>query len=187
MKKLLAVFYIVIFFVGCSKEQGTEKVIPSDKFYNLLIDMHLADASLEHTYNTDTLLMKAKSKYNYVFDKHDTDSAQFVYNLNHYTRNKSKELANIYKNIVDSLERFREEITKTKVPFSVPLQSTYPDSIYLDLKIPYKIDSLTLKRLSDNKIKDTLKTVNITAATDTIKNDSVATTSRRKGFRKLSQ
>ncbi len=181
MKKLLAAFYIVIFLVTCSKDKETKKVIAPDKLYNLLIDMHLADASLDNTYQTDSLLMKAKSKYNYIFDKHETDSATFVYNLDYYTRNKSKELTQIYTKVVDSLERFREQLTKTSVSFSVPFHSKYPDSIYYNIRIPYKIDSLLLKSRSKIDVqKDTLATAVNIAVANTLKKNGIDSVKRKR-------
>lgn len=103
MKKLLTLFYILIFFASCIKNKSSEQVIDEDEMVNVLLDMHLADAVMNYRGDQDSLQMEANSRYNFIFNKHNIDSTTFSNSLNFYTKN-SKILLKIYDQVSDSLK-----------------------------------------------------------------------------------
>lgn len=172
MKKLLALFCLFIFLYACSKDADSNKVIAKDKMYNVLIDMHLADASLDYisSYsNADTLLKNAKSKYDYIFSKYSIDSASFSQSLAYYSKNNPKEIVKIYQNVIDSLDRFRDKLAKGKVEFNLPIYSILPDSIYYQITIPFPIDSNLLKAKKQAVKTDSLDVKEVRNSLDTVK------------------
>lgn len=160
MKSLLALFCGLIFFASCNNGNEPKDLIKKKEMVNVLIDMHLADASLDYVHNNDSLLIFAKNKYNYIFKKYKIDSAAFSNSLNYYSSNSDK-LATIYKSVLDSLER----INKPEIAKIYRTKRFIPDSLRFNIRKvkPLKADSLTAKSKQDS-IK-TLKT-------DSLKNNS---------------
>lgn len=102
MKKLLALFYALIFFSSCNVNQSGEEVVDEEEMVNVLIDMHLVDAVMNYRSNQDSLQMEANSRYNYIFKKHNIDSTTFSNSLKYYT-SKNEVMLEIYDQVLDSL------------------------------------------------------------------------------------
>ncbi|ADY51493.1 hypothetical protein Pedsa_0921 [Pseudopedobacter saltans DSM 12145] len=173
MKKLLALFCLFIFLYACSNDDTSKNIIAKDKMYNILLDMHLADASLDYasnSQNTDSMLLNAKTKYNYIFSKYNIDSASFSESLAYYSKNKPKEILKVYQNVIDSLDRFRDKLSKGKVEFNLPLNSIYPDTIFYHINLPFRIDSNLLKNKINNNVvkKDSLVKDSVKVSKDTL-------------------
>lgn len=156
MKKLLALFCGLIFFAACSREEQKEGVIAADKMSNLLIDMHLADASLSKAPNADTMLMKAKIKYNYIFDRYQTDSVAFTRSLQYYSTKKPQEFISIYNKVIDSLEYLSANVSRKAEPFRLPFSA---DTLLPKVRVPYKTDGLRLQPLRKEIKEDTIPQV----------------------------
>ena len=171
MKKLLASFCLFIFLYACSSDSKSDNVIDKDEMYKVLLDIHLADASLDYASNSDSILINAKAKYDYIFKKHGIDSASFELSLASYTKNKPKDMLAIYKNVVDSLDRFRDKLAIRYEPFQVPVHVIYPDTIYYHANLPFKIDSNLLKNKKKEPVikSDTLNQIKPKLASDTVK------------------
>lgn len=142
--------------------------------YNILIDMHLADASLDYmstSYNQDSMLANAKAKYDYIFSKYGIDSAGFSESLAYYSKNKPNEIVKVYQNVIDSLDRFRDRLSKSNIVFEMPIHSIFPDTIYYQINTPFVIDSNLLKnKKKEEAVKtDTLNKKPISTSLDTTK------------------
>ncbi len=148
MKNLLALFCGLIFFASCTSKDAPENLIGKKDIVNVLIDMHLADASIDYVYNSDSMLIFAKSKYNYIFDKYHTDSAAFSQSLDYYSKD-SERFAKIYQGVLDSLEK----INKPEVAKIYRTKRIIPDSLKFRKKALSKKDSL----LTTNNKADSLK------------------------------
>ena len=103
MKKLSALFCVFIFLISCKQDETPIGIIEKDKMTGILVDMHISDSYLNQISNADTMQMQAKSRYNYIFKKHNIDSLKFSKSLNYYSL-KANELDAIYKNVIDSLD-----------------------------------------------------------------------------------
>lgn len=163
MKKLLAPFCLVIFLTACFNKDKSKKIIPSDKIRNVLIDIHLLDATLDYNLQPDSMSGLAKARYGYLMEKYDIDSAQFANSLQYYIKNKPKEIVDIYTKVIDSLENLKQKFAETDQKFYLPLQEKLPDSTYYSFDIPFKIDSNLLK-----------KTVVVDSVKTAVKTDSIA-------------
>lgn len=84
---------------GCGK-QIPEDIIQPSQMESILYDYHLADGMAQNQSNIERV-----SYRNYVFRKHGITEAEFDSSMVWYTR-KSKELAEIYKNLS---ERYKKE------------------------------------------------------------------------------
>lgn len=158
MKNLLALFCGLIFFASCANKDVPENLIDKKYIANVLIDIHLADASLDFAYNNDSMLLFAKSKYNYIFKKYSIDSAAFSQSLNYYSKDSEK-FATIYKSVLDSLER----MNKPEIAKIYKTKRIIPDSLRFKKKDLSKKDSLLVKnkKLDSVKVKqpDSLRKV----------------------------
>ncbi|WP_051291033.1 DUF4296 domain-containing protein [Pedobacter glucosidilyticus] len=114
MKKLLALFCLLIFLVACNNDDKPDNLIAEDKMANVLTDMHLSDAALDVRFNQDSLLIFAKDRYNYVFKKHKIDSAKFSTSLKYYGKN-TEQMKEIYEVVEDSLLRMQDNINKEQL------------------------------------------------------------------------
>lgn len=185
MKNLLALIWGLIFFASCSDSNAPENLIDKNKMANVLIDMHLADASLDYKYNQDSMLMYAKSKYNYLFNKHKIDSSAFSSSLKYYSNDNSV-FGEIYKNVKDSLSRINKpEVVKIQrfkrsIPDSLRFGTAKIKSVKKDSLVgkSKKVDSLAIAKKdslskTSNKRYALLKQKPVTAIKDTTKSKEV--------------
>jgi hypothetical protein len=107
MKRLLALFCGLIFFIACSKSKIGKNILKEDDMVKLLVDMQLTDAVLDYQYHPDSFMMQAKSRYEYVFKKHKIDSATFAQSLNYYTTQDLK-LPVIYDKVLAELKLMKK-------------------------------------------------------------------------------
>lgn len=112
MKRLLALFCGFIFFIACSKSKNGKNIIAEDKMVKVLVDMQLTDAVLDYQYHPDSLMMQAKSRYEYVFKKHKIDSATFAQSLSYYTTQDLK-LPEIYDKVLADLKLMKKPELRT--------------------------------------------------------------------------
>ncbi len=77
-----------------------------------MVDFQITDAYLNQVPNQDTMKMQAHSRYNYIFKKHDIDSATFSKSLSYYSR-RTEEFNKMFDGVLDSLNKL-ESIVRTK-------------------------------------------------------------------------
>ena len=150
MKKLLALFCLLIFLVACNNDDKPDNLIAEDKMANVLIDMHLSDAALDVRFNQDSLLIFAKDRYNYVFKKHEIDSAKFSTSLKYYGKN-TEQIKEIYKVVEDSLLRIQDKINKNQLrALRLPLK--FIDSLnntIISSSLIYKLKKDSVAKIED--------------------------------------
>ena len=110
MRRLLALFFLFIFSVGCNSDRVPEGVIPQEKMIGVLTDMHLADGytSILDSYR-DTI--EIASTYQSLYKKYNTDSAQVRNSLNYYSKHP-KMLEDMYKVVTANLAQIEKEEPK---------------------------------------------------------------------------
>jgi hypothetical protein len=147
---LSALFCVLIFFVACNNHDKPDNLIEPDKMANVLIDMHLSDAALDVKFSQDSLLIFAKDRYNYVFNKHEIDSAKFSTSLKYYGKN-TEQMKAIYKVAEDSLLRMQDKINKEQLrALRLPLK--FVDSlnnVIITSSLIYKLKKDTLAKIED--------------------------------------
>ena len=106
--KFLLSLVVLFVVVSCSKEKAPEGLIDSQTMKEVLLNMHLADASLDYVSPQDSVPIKAKSKYNFIFQKYGIDSAAFSSSLRYYTEKDPEELLKIYNFVLVDLEDIKQ-------------------------------------------------------------------------------
>jgi hypothetical protein len=111
-KKHLILFTVIIVLLACKQEKVPEGIVDKDQMINLMVDMHITDSYLNQVYNRDTMLMQAKTRYQYIFKKFGIDSTKFSRSLNYYSK-RPQEFTEMYETVVKELEKL-EEAAKEK-------------------------------------------------------------------------
>jgi hypothetical protein len=112
MKRIFTLFCLSLVFLACNQSSLPKGIMDEEKMVQVLMDVHIADSYLNQVYQRDTLLMQAHARYNYIFKKHQIDSATLTKNIRYYSL-RPKVLAQIYQTVQDSLQ-LREESRKPK-------------------------------------------------------------------------
>ena len=102
-KEIWVLFFVLSVIIGCKDDEIPKGIISKENMIGILVDMHITDAYLNQVSNNDTLQMEAKSRYNYIFKQHQIDSVKFSKSLHYYSL-KSKDLNDMYKKVMDSLD-----------------------------------------------------------------------------------
>lgn len=107
------VFILGFILILCACENRPRGVLSQNNMANVLIDMHLIDASLsEKGLNYSHYSTKA-SYYNYILKKNGVTQAEFDSSLVWYTKNP-KRFENVYIQVNEKLTRFQKEIRNGK-------------------------------------------------------------------------
>jgi hypothetical protein len=103
-----------LFFACASKNQTPTGVIPKEKMVALLIDIEIAEATInERRYAIyDTGKAAYYKMEAQIFKKHQTDSSKYRRSMQFYSKNLAV-MEGIYTTVLDSLN-FREAVAKSK-------------------------------------------------------------------------
>lgn len=127
-KKLFIIFLVLSCNLGKNEIPGN--ILPKNKMIPILIDIHIAEASVqENGVVGDSAIQKAKDYYAYIYKLHDVTAEQFEVSFDYYCRNLSL-MNEIYDKMIEELskkegqhfsrEDLKGEITNLrKRPFSV--------------------------------------------------------------------
>ena len=97
------VFGLIILTVfSCKNSQDSYKtVIPEHEMQELLIDLHLSDATIRTYINYNKPVFVRKAFYDSIFTKHKVTEKQFLWNIMHYS--KDKKICDIYEKAISEL------------------------------------------------------------------------------------
>ena len=108
MKRLLALFFLINFFIACSSDSVPNGILEEDKMIEVLTDIHLADGYASVLYN-DTTKTKAAALYFAVYKKYDTDSVQVRKSLEYYTKHPDR-LQKMYEKINGNIQQLQAQV-----------------------------------------------------------------------------
>ena len=112
---LSIIFFASLLLFSCSSKKRKvtdEGFLTKDAMTAVLIDMHLADATI-YTYNADTkseLKLSQKCYDSLLFSKYECNDSIFKKSLEHYTLNN--EIKDIYDNVLDSLNKIKVHLER---------------------------------------------------------------------------
>ncbi|SDS69885.1 protein of unknown function [Mucilaginibacter mallensis] len=116
MRKYITLFFLVLLFLSACSNGTPDGIIDKDNMIALLTDVHIVDGTLITVSQTpDTLYKYGRGKYQAVFAKHHTDSAQFRKSFIYYASNKPVELADMYDKVLENLRVKTDSITKLSI------------------------------------------------------------------------
>lgn len=101
--KIKYVLFLFVFVYSCGGDARDESILSEQKFTSLLIQMHILEAEFSFSQHLDqSSIEKNYKKYDNLFIKYKTDSTQVSRTFDFY-KDKQKELLEIYRNVLDSL------------------------------------------------------------------------------------
>lgn len=102
-----------VLLIGCSKNSSSDTIIDEDTFVNLLVDIHMADATLVvkgYKINSDSTTIRLF--YNDVLVEHNVTQKQIQNTFEYYTK-KPKKFENIYEQVSEKIVKLEEEYDKS--------------------------------------------------------------------------
>jgi hypothetical protein len=107
---LIAVMAIVA--ISCSKEKDSKQKLNEDQFINMLIDIHVADGSLDrkNIYRSGNNY-RPSYYYNSIYEKYNITAAEFDSCVYHYTSNPER-YTKLYDIVIDSLNRLETQLRR---------------------------------------------------------------------------
>ena len=107
MKRLLALFFLINFFIACNSDRVPDGIIERDQMVNVLMDIHLADGYSSVNYG-DPNRQKIGVLYSAIYKKYGTDSVKVRKSLNYYTQHPDV-LQSMYEQINSRLQVLEKE------------------------------------------------------------------------------
>jgi hypothetical protein len=103
MRRLLVLFFLVIFSAACRLGSEPKGVIPEEKMIGVLTDMHLVDGFTSGSVDT----LKIVGLYKTVYKNHEIDSLTFRKSLEYYSKDPAK-LQRMYAKVTGNLEKLQK-------------------------------------------------------------------------------
>lgn len=159
MKRLLLLFFIIIFLNACKSDDRPEGVLGKDEMIEVLTNVHLADGYASALY-TDSSRNKIAAMYQSIYKKYNTDSVGIRRSLEYYSRNPA-ELKTMYETIVKDLESLEKEQRQIEEKRLQEEQDKYNrEQQRLALEVKRRRDSLRNDSLNKQYIRiDTFKVI----------------------------
>lgn len=101
-QKIAILFSFCLIFISCGQEEAPKGIIEKQKMISVMVDMQITDAYLNQVMNSDTMMMQAHTRYDYIFKKYGIDSAQFSRSLSYYSK-RPDEFNKMFNGVLDSL------------------------------------------------------------------------------------
>lgn len=113
MRKYIILFFSTsIFLMACLNKKPVYPIIDKPHMVSLLTDLLIVDGSMYSVSNVpDSMYKYGNGKYQLLFKKHHTDSAQFNKSFKYYTTNEA-ELLLIMDKVQDNLKNKGDSINK---------------------------------------------------------------------------
>lgn len=119
MKKVLPILFValIITLVSCDKSpfEKPENLIPEKKMVEMLIDIHIAEASFQQRKYQDSLVMKSTSAdfYYSVLEKYNTPDSVFEKSFIYYA-SFPKEFERMYRDVTNKLSEMEQQYSGRK-------------------------------------------------------------------------
>lgn len=159
MKRLLLLFFIIIFLSACKSEDSPDGILAREEMIDVLTSVHLADGYASALY-ADSNRNKIAALYGAIYKKHNTDSVGIRKSLEYYSRNPA-ELKTMYETIIRNLENLEKEQRLIEEKKQQEEQDKYnKEQQLIARKLKLKNDSLRNDSLNKQYIKiDTFKVI----------------------------
>ncbi len=108
MKKNICLFFVALLLFACNaKKESTpvnrETILNHEQMKNVLTDIYLIEAALVNSIQDTTLLKQNTTHYyNYLYKKHSISRQQFLKSMEYYCFH-TKELSQIYIEVINQL------------------------------------------------------------------------------------
>jgi len=116
MKHVIYFFVLFFIIISCNKKTNIpENIIPKNKIVSILVDMHLADATLNIMLLRQTKINYKPEDYYYtVLKKHNTDKQTFDRSIKYYSQDLV-EYDKIYDEVLKQLSIIEGNLSKKEI------------------------------------------------------------------------
>lgn len=163
MRRLLVLFFLLIFFGACNFGRKPKGVIAENEMVDVLIDMHLADGYTSTVFDTTQIVQLYKT----VYKNHGIDSLTFRKSLQYYAK-EPQELQKIYDKVTAKLQQL-QKVEQKKAEKKLKEQQKREKKTADSLKRVQKLFADSLKRDSTKKAT----TQKALLKRDSLKRDSI--------------
>jgi hypothetical protein len=95
--------------LACGKGRAPSDLIGEEQFVNVMVDVHLAEASVQHLrLSADSAKLVLADHYATIMDKHNIEHQQFTTSFEYY-RQHPDELSKIYEKVIERLSALEVE------------------------------------------------------------------------------
>ena len=107
MKTVFSLFFVLAIFSCKNETESYKKVIPINEMQDVIVDLHLTDATLLNYVNYHQPVFVKNAFYDSLFAKHNITKRQFLWNIIHYSQDKKILL--IYEKAISQLTMKKAE------------------------------------------------------------------------------
>jgi hypothetical protein len=126
IRNFLYSLLLITFISSCRQN---EYLIPSDKFVDVLVDLHLADAiALQNTPASTGFILDSANLYGSVFKEHGISEAMFDSTVSYYGSHP-EEFLQIYDKVIAKLQLMNDELIKQ------PLAGAMSELVWEDSRV----------------------------------------------------
>ena len=113
MRKYITLFFSAsLFLFSCKNDKTPDDIIPHDRMVNLMTEVHLIDGRMYSiVISQDSLAKYGTLRYDALFKRYHTDSAQFNKSMKYYVR-RPEELQKMYEKILSNLRQKSDSLMK---------------------------------------------------------------------------
>lgn len=132
MKRLLALFFLIIFFASCSTDRVPDGIIKQDSMINVLTDIHLADGYASANY-ADSSRQKVAEMYQAIYKRYHTDSLHVKESVLYYARHPDK-MQLMYEKVTANLDLLSKAAQRLDERLYRERQKRISDSLFYNDK-----------------------------------------------------
>lgn|SRR5690554_599405 len=113
MKKIIPILIVILIAVyGCGKApiEKPENLLPEDQLIDMMVDVHIAEATYNTRRNQDTLLLNSNSAdfYYSVLQKHGVPDSVFEKSIVYYG-SQPRRFEKMYRKVMNQLTELEQE------------------------------------------------------------------------------
>lgn len=108
MKKVVYALFFLVLLAACRTDPPPRKAIPREKYIDVLVDVHLAEAMYRDRFRLRADSLKSSPLYLLVLEKHGVSDDQMLQTTAYYSRHQ-KDYDKIYAEVLTKISLLTEE------------------------------------------------------------------------------
>jgi hypothetical protein len=134
MKQTTLVFILITLLFSCRTDPMPDNAIDREKFVNILVDVHLAEALYQERYRIRIDSLESGELYKSILQKHDVSEDEMIITSMYYSRHQ-REYDKIFNDVLTKMnvrideEKQLAEPDEEKQPAEKDIQPEKKDSI----------------------------------------------------------
>lgn len=118
MNKLIALLILFLVFAGCRNDPEPKNAIKRDKYIDVLVDVHIAEAMYADRFRYKYDSVQSSALYLSVLEKYNVTEDQMLLTALYYSRNQ-REYKKVFTEVLDKISIKLDEENKIEEPLQV--------------------------------------------------------------------